>query len=81
MSQKIKKNRTELCDVGTREPKEVKIGDIEEPNEKRESCDEVAKHPIINGVAVKTEGVKDEESEVPKVQQVLVAEDHIMAAV
>ena len=37
-------------------------------------------HPIINGVVVETEEVKDEDSEVPKVQQVLVAEDHILAA-
>jgi hypothetical protein len=51
---------TELCDVVTREPKEVKIGDIEEPNERRESC------PIINGVSVETEEVKDEDSVVHK---------------
>ena len=46
-------NMTELCNVVTRDPKEVKIGDIEEPNEGREPCNDVAKNPIINGVQKK----------------------------
>ena len=71
---------TELSNVVTRDPKEVKIGDIKEPNEQRESCNDVAKNPIMDGVAAETEEVKDEYSEVPELQQVMVAEDPVLAA-
>ena len=49
----------------------MKIEDIKEPNERRESCNDVAKYPIINGVPVKTEEAKHDDSEVPE-DQVLV---------
>jgi hypothetical protein len=80
-------NMTELCNAVTREPKEVKIGDIEEPNEGRESCNDVAKNPIMDGIAEETTEICDDiasepvmekaDAEIPREATQIVVEDMV----
>ena len=73
-------NMSELCNVVTREPKEVKMGDIEEPKEGRnakETVEEENMTKLCDVVTREPKDVKDEDSKVPKV---MAAEDIVLAA-
>ena len=68
----------------TRELAEVKIADIEEPKERRESCNDVAKKPIMNGVAEETtESCDDIASEpvIPREATQIVVEDMVKMSI
>ena len=68
----------------TRELTEVKIADIEEPKERRESCNDVAKKPIMNGVAEETtESCDDIASEpvIPREATQIVVEDMVKMSI
>ena len=60
---------TESRDVATRELKEVKIDNIEEPNEERESCNDVAKNPFMDGVAEDTTELCDDIASEPVMEK------------
>ena len=51
MTESCDDETTEPCDVVTREPDEVKIENIEEPNDGGESCRDDARNYILAGVA------------------------------
>jgi hypothetical protein len=73
-------NMTEMSNVVTREPKEVKIGDIEEPKEGRNAKETVEEKNMTKICDVVTREPKEGKEEDSKVPEVLAAEDIVLAA-